>query len=174
MDLTRTSEMSANGQQPNRSGGIQDIRAALEVALCDHLVVQAWLGHAQVLFCGFGTVYPVQTPSGAQYPQPAFEIQTNYADWAVTDNDARLGSSDDEDSVAEAAINRLVGSHVTNWTFGAGDQSLTIDVAGGLRLLISPMKSQDVLSKEAWCLRMDDGMYWMVSCDGIIRQHRDD
>lgn len=165
--------MNANRQQ-SLVGGIGDIRAALEIALRDHLVVQAWLGYAQVLFCGFGTGNSMQIPSSAHHPQPAFELQTNYADWTVVRDGTKVGSSDDEDSVAGAAIKMLVGNNVTDWTFNAEDQSLAIGVAGGLRLLVAPMKDEDVFNKEAWCLRMDDSLYWVVSCDGVIRQHRDD
>lgn len=174
VSLTRRSEVSANGQEPNRLGGIEDMRAALEAAFRDHLVVQAWLGYAQVLFCGFGAIYPMETPSSAPHPDPDFELQTNYADWTVMRNGAMAGSSDDDDIVADAAIKTLEGNHVTEWTFDAGDKSLTIDLAGGLRLLIAPMKDEDLLNKEAWCLRMNDGIYWVVSCGGTIRQHRDD
>jgi len=63
-------------------GGIEDIRTAFEIAFRDHLVVQAWLGYAQVLFCGFGND-PIQLPAGERHFQPPFELQTNYADWTV-------------------------------------------------------------------------------------------
>lgn len=165
--------MSDHGQEHNTSGTIEDVQAALEIALRGHLVVQAWLGYAQVLFCGFGTG-PIHIPADVCHFQPAFELQTNYADWTVTKDGAKVGSADDEDSVAGAAIDLLVGNHVTGWTFDAADQLLTIDVAGGLRLLVAPMKDEDVRKKEAWSIRMDDGMYWVLSCDGTIRQHRDD
>src|SRR3981189_315062 len=64
---------------PSEEAQLSRLRAAFDNQRC----VSAWLGHADVLFLGFGNeVLPRPLP-GERHARPPYELETNYAIWRV-------------------------------------------------------------------------------------------
>ncbi|HUV03575.1 MAG TPA: hypothetical protein VMX94_00540 [Armatimonadota bacterium] len=123
-----------------------ELRAALDMAINGKLVVQNWLGYANVLFLGFGDEVLPRVPAGESPAWSPYELETNYADWSVENEKGIVGTADDERAKALAAVELLVGHRATGWAFGDTLFCLVVYFEGGFKLKITPMA--DALTDE--------------------------
>lgn len=144
------------------------LAAAIEKAASGHMVVQAWLGYAEVLFLGFGDT--VMLPSHGKHALPPYELQTFHARWSVCEGTRVVGTSDDDRQAAEAAIGRLVGRSIRDWSVEEQDMCLTVHLDGDMNLVVSPFSDPCEGNEDAWSLRCPDGTHVVVSCDLRVYQ----
>ncbi len=152
---------------------LDDIRTVLDTAINHRLCVQTWLGVANVLFIGFGDAVFRPTPQGQRHPFPPFELQINFADWWIENEDSTIGASQEIRERAQAAADTLVGRRVTGWQFTDPIAALRICFEGGFRLRMAPYSDSDVLQEDAWILRVPI-YYWFMRWDGTIGKGRRD
>lgn len=159
---------------------LETIAATLDAAINGNLCVRAWLGHADVLFLGFGQeVLPgIILGKGAhrlEQPEPPYELQTHLSNWCIEHQAIGILGSSYDDKRAWASASSLVGRRAMAWQFTSSPSGLEIAFVGGLELRIKPYDDAQFLNKDAWSMRDPDGFYSMVTCnDRIYRVHGDE
>lgn len=101
---------------------------------------------------------------------PSAEIQTHFADWVLT-RDEVVGSSCDERTIAQEAIQQLLGRCVSSILMSTDALDLTVSFDGGYELRISAFRQFEgacTPAPDAWMLRTDNSIYYGVRCDGTV------
>lgn len=158
---------------------LETMEAVIETAVKDRLCVQAWLGHGDVLFLGFGEqiLPPVilgKAGTGIKQPKPPYQIRTDLANWWIEDRTGILGSSYDDERAWEAA-SFLVGRRASKWQFLHPTWGLHVELEGEVSLKIEPYTTSDDPDGDAWSVRDPDGFYSHITRNGrIYRVHGDE
>jgi len=145
----------------------QQVAALVDLAVSGRRCVQAWLGFGEVLFMGFGEQVLNPVGRGQRHPKPAYELQTNFANWQVSHNAAVVGTADSERGLAQKSVALFVGQPVLSWTFAEGLTGLRIVFEGRYALDVTALSDLDVVDKAAWLVRDPNGVYAQVSCRGM-------
>ncbi len=152
---------------------LNKLRDTLDAAINGKLCVRAWLGHADVLFLGFGQeVLPgIILGKGAgrlEQPEPPYKLRTHLSDWCIEHQAIGILGSSYDDKRAWASASSLVGRRAMGWQFTSSPSGLEIEFVGGLELRIKPYDGSQFLNEDAWSVRDPDGFYSMVTCNGHI------
>lgn len=147
---------------------VNKIQKALDLAINDRLCVQVWLGHANVLFAGFGDTLPDPDTYDIDTYRPTYQFQTGFADWWIEVSGRQIVESNEESLAAEAAAQTLVGRRAIGWRFVDPKWSIEIDFECDTVLKIIPYPSFQYCHEEAWHLIMPDHTCRMVRWDGTL------
>jgi hypothetical protein len=151
-----------------RTFSIDTLKQELDAGIRNRLCVQAWLGHGEVLFLGFGDeVIPPISP-GQRHPTPPYELQTEFADWKVEERGEVRGTGDDPREQAVDACEALVGHRAIDWHLDDTRFHLTIRFDSDLCLEVLPLVDEDVLGHSAWMLLTPAHEYFHVRCGGDL------
>ncbi len=118
-----------------------EIKEALDEAIKDRLCVQAWLGHGNDLFLGFGDSLPDPAEYDFDTYRPKYQLKTTFADWRIETSGRLIVESNEDPYEAESAAQCLVGRHAINWKFIDSTLELEICFEGDTVLKITRMSS---------------------------------
>jgi len=141
----------------------------------NHVCVQAWIGHGNKLYIGFGDkIYDGQTLPG--HITPDAEIHTVFSTWNLIDTQSgeRIASSEEDMDHSEkeyAMVQRVVGRKSIDTELSESPLCLRIDLEGGVALIIDPYPDAECRLDVACTLRDQYGTYCVVYCDGMVITH---
>jgi hypothetical protein len=137
---------------------------ALVEAVSGHRCVSGWLGRGNALFLGFGDSPLPPFAADGYRVKPPYQLETNFADWCVRREGRETGSAEDR-TIAERAIQGLIGHAVKGWELG-DDFGLRIDFGDGSQLQLTPWRDEDRRGTDAWLVCLPEGWIVAVSCGG--------
>lgn len=150
-----------------------ELGGVLDAAFRDRICVQAWLGHANVLFLGLGEeILPppiIDAQGHRQHLLPLYELESDYSQWRLYREGADAVTSDDK-RYAQDAIKSLVGLRVVGWRIVEPRWELHVTFEGGSRLEVVPYADADLKNRDIWSVRAPDGYYSTVTAMGNLYQ----
>ncbi len=140
--------------------------ARVDKALLGHKCVGAWLGHGEVLFCGFGPeVLPERGEDGKRC-DPPYELTSNCAEWSIERAGVKLHGvnldGDERASLERAALD-LVGLEVRSWSLVEPQHGIDVVFDDGRVLQVRGWTDGAEGETDAWSLSAQDNKILAVS-----------
>lgn len=154
----------------------EQVRSALQ-RISGSRCVQAWTGHGNSLFAGFGQTLITAKVTGFRgtpsHIKPPFELQTNLADWALTDISGSRFTSDFA-SVSEIISPCMIGRTVSHLDVNAVTLELTVVLDSIVTISIMPYSDKSHKGRYAWLYAEPENNVTLALIGGRFRRSRSD